>query len=282
MAGNDTTETTGQQQPPQSLPATQTEKKSAMELLLTANADKLGQLLPVVNGKPVMTADKLMRIAISAVRKSDPLKKALATQNGQLTFINALADAATLGLEVCTAKQEAFLIPYKDDVTLVIGYQGMISLAARCGIKITCVDSIRERDTVSVMRGNCPKLTHTYDVMRMAQRGDIRACYCCWDLADGTNGFHIMSIEELQALQAVQLEQLKRRGANVDRSPWASNPEAMFWKTTIRRGMKFVPKNTPEAAQLAAAIEYDDREEYTAGPTVTVPSRRVDMSEMGE
>ena len=49
------------------------------------------------------------------------------------SLMSAIVKASQLGLEVGSAMGHAYLVPYKTEATLIIGYRGMLALARRSG-----------------------------------------------------------------------------------------------------------------------------------------------------
>src|SRR5574343_362864 len=74
-----------------------------------------------------MNADRVARIAMTVYRSNPAFQKC-----DPMSFIASLMTATQLGLEVGILGQ-AYLIPYKDQVTFVPGWQGLVDLVSRAG-----------------------------------------------------------------------------------------------------------------------------------------------------
>ena len=69
-----------------------------------------------------MDADRFTRLALTTLRKTPQLQ-----QCAPESFIGALLTASALGLEP-DVNGECYLVPYKRECTLIVGYQGIAKM----------------------------------------------------------------------------------------------------------------------------------------------------------
>jgi recombination protein RecT len=194
-----------------------------------------------------MNADRVTRLALTTVRKSvveaakrGDVTKSLAYCSPE-SFAGSLLTAAALGLEP-DVNAEAYLVPYRGECTLIVGYQGLVKLFYQHPLAkhLEC-DTVRERDQFDYAKGTAPFLTHK---PALGDRGEIIAYYGAATLTTGAVSFVVLTPEEVKAL---------RRGKE---GPSGDIPDPMRWmekKTAIRQLFKLLPKST--TLQVALAVD---------------------------
>lgn len=193
-----------------------------------------------------ISAERIARIALTAVRANPAL--ALCTPQ---SFLGSLLQASQLGLEVNTPLGQAYLIPYKDVCTLVIGYQGMLDLARRSGmVKAIYAHPVFEGDTFDYELGLEPKLKHK----PTDTPGPLTHVYAVARLADGEPIFTVLTRADVETYRA--------RSRAKDNGPWVTDYTAMCLKTAIRRIWRWLPKSAEQAT--VAAVDDSDREHSQA------------------
>jgi recombination protein RecT len=207
-------------------------------------APELGRALP-----QHMNADRLTRIALTLVRQSEVVTQKEGKPENSLaactpeSFAGALLTAAALGLEP-GVNQEAYLVPYKGECTLIVGYQGMAKLFWQHPLaKHLDAHAVHEKDTFDYAYGLAQYLRHK---PATGDRGKITHYYAVAELSTGASRFVVLTAEEVKAL----------RGGKV--GPSGRVPDPMHWmerKTAIRQLFKLLPKS----AELAAALAVDEQ-----------------------
>jgi recombination protein RecT len=210
-----------------------------------------------------MTPDRMVRLAVSAVRTTRHLDKCTVP-----SFAGAIMACSTLGLEPNTPLGHAYLIPFKNnkkggiyECQLIVGYKGLTELMYRSGIvaSVKC-NAVFEGDEFSYELGLHPdiihrphseagrcdpnKLTHVYPVVQLREKG----LEPIWDV-----------------LSRDQIEQRRRRSRASGSGPWVTDYEAMAKKTGIRSIATWVPSSAERTAPLAAAIGYEEANERGQG-----------------
>lgn len=215
-----------------------------------------------------ISAERIARIALTAVRSNPALAKC-----SPQSFLGSLLQASQLGLEVNTPLGHAYLIPYGEVATLVIGYQGMLDLSRRSGmVKAIYAHPVFEGDTFEYELGLEPKLVHKPG----AKRGQLTHVYAVARLTDGEPIFTV--------LDRADVERYRARSRASKSGPWVTDFDAMAMKTAVRRLFRWLPKSAEQAsaAALDEASEHDQSqaEYYTpevVGILETIPDEPAPM-----
>jgi recombination protein RecT len=187
-----------------------------------------------------MTSDRMARICTTEFRKTPALLKC-----NPKSLFGAVIQAAQLGLEPGSALGHCYLIPYKQDVQLQIGYKGMLDLARRSGnINSISARSVRANDDFTYSFGLEDKLEHT---PASGDRGDITHFYAVAKLRDGGSQFEVLERHEVDAIR--DGSQAGKRG------PWVTHYEEMGKKTAIRRLFKYLPVSI----EIQSAVAIDEQ-----------------------
>lgn len=196
-----------------------------------------------------MDADRIARLALTVVRQSDiEARKARKPENSLAncspeSFAGALLTSAALGLEP-GVNGEAYLVPYKGEATLIVGYQGMAKLFWQHPMaKHLDAHAVHERDEFDYAYGLAQYLRHK---PATGERGKITHYYAVAELSSGASAFVVLTAEEVKRL----------RGGKVGPSGQIKDP--MNWmerKTALRQLVKLLPKSTA----LQAAITVDEQ-----------------------
>lgn len=187
----------------------------------------------------VMTPERFVRVVLTVLRKNQDLMSC-----NRESFLGSMMTAAQLGLEVDPALGQAYLVPYKRECTLQIGYKGYIELAARGGILMESRE-VRENDDFDFDLGSEPYLHHKWKLGD--DRGAIIGYYGKATFRDGRPKFHIMDLADIE-------KRKNRSQVRSDKGPWKTDPEAMSRKTVIRAMIPQIPLTT----ELGRALEVDE------------------------
>lgn len=204
-----------------------------------------------------MTADRLARIALTEVRKVPKL-----AQCDQTSFLGAIMQCASLGLEPGGALGHAYLLPFdknkkvdgrwvkdRTEVQLIVGYRGMIDLARRSGqIQSLEARAVFAKDEFEVELGLDSTIVHK-PAWDEADRGPLTFVYAIAKLKDGGVQFDVMSRTEIEKVRA----QSKAK----DNGPWVSHFDEMAKKTVIRRLFKYLPVSI----EIQRAVGLDEQAE---------------------
>ncbi len=194
-----------------------------------------------------LTADRMARVAMTEIRKTPALLKCRPE-----SLFGAIIQTAQLGLEPGNAMGHAYLVPYGQDVQLIMGYRGMIDLARRSG-QIVSIEAhaVYEGDTFECTFGLNSDLRHVpdWENPNRTDASKLRFVYAVAKLKDGGTQFEVMSRAEVEAIRA--------RSKAGRSGPWVTDFAQMAIKTVIRRLFKYLPVSI----EMQQAISLDERAE---------------------
>jgi len=159
------------------------------------------------------------------------------------SLFGGVIQVAQLGLELGGPAGQAYLIPFKGEATLCIGYRGFITLAHRAGVKRFTPRIVRQGDTFQLEYGSHQKLNH---VPNLTSPGEPIGYYAV--VETGTGGI------DFEYLTRDQAEQHKARYALSKSGPWLTNFDEMALKTAIRK----LAKRVPLSVEWVAAAGLDE------------------------
>ncbi len=221
------------------VPAAQA-KKDLASLLSSPNVQKqFAMALPRVG----ITPERMTRFALTALNRTPALLK-----TAPQTFLGCIVQSAQLGLDPSGITGEAYLVPYKDVCTFIIGWRGLLKLARRSG-KVTEASAhvVYEKDVFSYEYGLDSSLVHKPSTDK--DPGKIIFAYAYAKFADGGRAFEVMTREQIDSVRASS-----KASSN---GPWVSHFPEMARKTVFRRLAKWLPLEPEDyrAVELAAQEE---------------------------
>jgi recombination protein RecT len=204
--------------------------------LLERQRPEIEKALPTI-----LDAERFTRLVLTELRRSPKLLECKPE-----SLLAAMMLSAQLGLEPGPLGL-VYLIPFKAEVTFIIGYKGMIALAQRSGqLKDIVARTVYEGDQFSYSYGIRDHLTHVPALP--AERGERRCWYAVARLVGGGNVMHVMHPDEVE-------ERRKRSPAGRrNEGPWATDYDAMARKTVIRSMAPFLPL----AGSFGRALQVDE------------------------
>jgi phage RecT family recombinase len=202
-----------------------------------------------------LTVDRLLKVALNSVSKSDKLKAC-----SMASILQCVVTCAELGLEPGGALGGAYLVPYKGVATLIIGYRGYVDLMRRSGM-ISTIKAIvvHQNDRFSYSEGIDTELNHAPTIE--GDPGKLRFVYCVIKLKDGGIQVAVMSKAEIDVI----CNEALRKAFKPEESPWTKHYEEMAKKTVIRRAAKLAPMSS----EIAKAMEAEDEDDFIDGEVVT-------------
>lgn len=212
--------------------ATQQKPATLMDFVV-AFKDEIAQALP-----RQISADRMVRIVITALRRDANLRNCT-----KESFLGALMTAAQLGLEVNTPAGEAYLIAYKQECTLVLGYQGIVKLFwQHPQAKHIDAQAVYDGDDFDYAYGLDPFLKHK--PAPDGRRGDrVTHYYAVATLQGGGSAFVVLSPDQVKALRQGKV------------GPKGDIADPMLWmerKTALKQMLKLLPKTVELQAALVA------------------------------
>lgn len=223
--------------------------------LLERAKPKLAEVLP-----RHLSADRLVRVTIACINKTPTLLECT-----KESLLNAVMQAAQLGLEPTGVLGSAYLVPYnvqvkdengkgtgkwKKEAQLIPGYRGLIDLARRSG-QIESIEAhvVHANDRFQCRYGLEPTLEH--EPAWQGDPGPVIAAYAVAKLKDGGKQIEVMTRAQLDKIKGGTQSKGKY-------GPWQDHEEEMQRKTVVRRIAKYLPL-TPELADALSAIEDVER-----------------------
>jgi len=201
-----------------------------------------------------VSADRLARVVLNCVARTPALRNCT-----MLSIYRAAMMAAELGLDPGSALGECYLMPYKDQCQLLVGFRGLITLARRSGeVETVQAWAVYEDDEFHVHLGTRPEIVHNprFDGDRDPSR--ITHVYAVAKLRNTeTPMFDVMTRAEVELVR-----KRSRAGAS---GPWETDWAEMARKTVVRRLAKYLPMSVEMAK--AVALESADGEAYTPSMT---------------
>ena len=166
----------------------------------------------------------------------------------------AALNAAYLGLQFGKSLGHAFLIPFKGEVTLVIGYKGFRHLAFQTGFLKTLHPEVvcRGEEFTQWVDENGPHFKHVPAAERNPDRDNITHAYVVYAAMDGGKGVKIVPRSELNR-------------SDKQRDVWKSDYRSMCLKTAILKASKEW-NTTSRLAHAVALDEQTERDEPQALP----------------
>lgn len=167
------------------------------------------------------------------------------------SVISAFMTCAEYELYPSSASGEAYVLPYKGEAQFQLGYQGVITLLYRAGMKNITAEIVYEKDDFEYQAGLTPKLIHRPNVFQ--KRGEAIGVYAVATLPSGETQFKVLGKDDIMKFK----EFSKSKGSEY--SPWnpKNDPELSMWKkTAIKQLAKFLPKNSA----VYEAFEKDNKD----------------------
>ena len=201
-------------------------------------------------------------VAASEVQKNKRLQECSIE-----SILESVKQACYLGLEPSSVTGEAYLVPYGNRCTLVIGYKGQLELMYRGG-HVTSVWAYpiyeSELPKLDIQLGTKPHVKHNPNLS--ASRGELVAVYACAEIPNSDQvKFDFMTREECDRIRS------KSAGAHSKSHAWNTDYEAMCLKSVIKKMSKTISKKqNVHAERLSyASVAAEDTGE---GQTITLGS----------
>lgn len=184
-------------------------------------------------------AGRLARLCLTEFKRTPKLLDCTSE-----SLLGGVMEAAQLGLDIGT-RGHAWLIPYKQTATLIIGYRGMLDLAWRSE-KIASVyaHEVCDGDAFEYAFGSEQFIRHT--PAPKSERGDITHAYAGCETTMGGKLMDVMTRDDI--------EEIRNRQRKQNSGPWVTDYPQMCCKTALRRMLKLAPCST----ELQRAISIDE------------------------
>ena len=192
-----------------------------------------------------VSAERLGRLVNTAVRKNEKL-----LQCSYRSLFGAVIEAAQLGLDIGT-RGHSWLVPFKGEATLIIGYRGMVDLAYRSErVRSINAKAVYGGDTFTFEFGTSPAIAHVPIAACDRENDGVPThAYAVIETTYGGTLMDVMPIEDI--------ERIRERSRSKSKGPWVTDYDEMCKKTVLRRLFKLAPCST----ELQRAVTLDDQAE---------------------
>lgn len=212
--------------------AQQEQKPPTLAQLIQQMKPEIAKALP-----SHMSPERMARIATTVLRQTPQLARCTPE-----SFLGALLTASQLGLEPGPLG-EAYFVPYKNAVTFIPGYRGLVKLARNSGQVIDLWAEIAyENDHFKWTLGLHRDITHE---VAAGERGKPTHVYAAAQLRDGGTPFVVMTVAQVEAIRS--------RSMAKNNGPWVTDWEAMAKKTAVKQLAKWLPLSS----EFSAAVVND-------------------------
>lgn len=231
--------------------------------------DSLGEYLKANRGKVTSALNDSIDFERFAIVAMNTLRRTPAlAQCSPASVVDAVNRCAELGLEPGGPLGHAYLVPYKSECQLILGYRGLVHLMFRSGgLKDIQAHVVCENDKFVGQFGTEPKVEHS---ISFGKRGKVIGAYAVLRFTNGGQYIEVMSLEELEATRA---------SSRAKSGPWFEWTNEMYRKTVAKRASKWGP--TGDGLTMAKAADYDDDRpdfiEGTSKPAQSAPELPSDI-----
>lgn len=238
-------------------------RANTVKSLLAAHREEFAKVLP-----KHLTVERLFSVAVSCIARTPTLMQCTTE-----SLLRCIKQAAELGLEPGGPLGHAYLVPFKDVCTLVVGYRGKIQLARNATSGLSQIEAhvVHAKDRFEYVLGMHPKLEHAPSLD--ASPGAPIAAYCVARLKDGGIHVEVMTWAEIQRVRA-----RSRSGQN---GPWVTDEEEMAKKTVVNRASKWLPADETQSREAEIEAESEgwlDRQQAPALPSVNEALEVIEQS----
>ena len=188
---------------------------------------------------------KFLSSVISAVQRTPALLDCEPT-----SVINSFMVMAQLELMPSDVSGEAYVLPYKNVAQFQLGYQGLVTLFYRAGVRSIVAEIVYKNDSFKYVNG---VIEHSPDIFS-DDRGQAIGAYVIVETQQGGKISKVMNRKQIMEIGKKFSKSFKS-----DFTPWKENndPELWMWKKTV---LKQVAKLVPKNETIFKAIAEDNKE----------------------
>lgn len=192
---------------------------------------------------------KFLSSVVSSVQRTPELLNCEAS-----SVINSFMVMAQLELMPSDVSGEAYVLPYKGKAQFQLGYQGLVTLFYRAGVKSITAEIVYEKDKFNYLNG---VIEHNPDVFA-EDRGKPIGSYVIVETQQGGKISKVMKKSDI-----IDIGKKFSKSFNTSFTPWKeeNDPELWMWKKTV---LKQVAKLVPKNETIYKAIDEDNKESNIA------------------
>lgn len=181
------------------------------------------------------------------------------------SILNCAATFAGLGLMPDGVSQQAFMLPFKDTATPVVGKQGYVTLGDRAGRTIKG-NVVREGDEFDYMEGSTEYVKHK----RLAPLGSrITHAWAVMTAPNRTPVVQVVPIDQL--IEIMKKSPAVKFGSDTPYNDLVIGRPAMFEKSAVRKLRTSIP--LVQGGQFLVADHVEGRFEQTERPHYLLPGQ---------
>ena len=179
----------------------------------------------------------------------------------QKSIMLSALQAAQWGMLPNTPLEHCWLVPFKGEAKLLVGYRGQIYVAARSGaVRDVFAAVVYPEDGFQYRLGTNPEIVHE-PALTKKNTSDYVAVYAVALLPNGERTFEVMTREEIE-----RIKKLSRYSGSAD-SPWVLHEDEMRKKSVIHRLFKRIPMSFHGDTSLQAALAAELVEPHINDPS---------------
>src|SRR6267142_229648 len=191
--------------------------------------------------------DRMVRLALTMLKKNDRLQKC-----SPISVMACVVEIAQLGLEPEGVLGHAYMVPFGNQCTLIVGYRGLIHMMYQSVVVTEVSAEIGRRgDKFQRVLGTERQLVHVPDPIpeKDEEKNWIGAYAVARFLNNQTAFEYLEKVKIYHARSRSRGYQSYMKG-DAKSTPWISDPEEMWKKTPIRRLAKRMPTSTSDKRPL--------------------------------
>jgi recombination protein RecT len=191
----------------------------------------------------IITPERFVAVALTSLSRNPQLM--VCTPQ---SLFRCMVQAAMVGLEVDSGLGHAYLVPFKQECTLILGYRGLVQLMHRSAtVRSISAQVVRDGDEFSYNFGLEPTLRHVPAVVPADEEfagQKVTYAYVVITYTDGMKQFDVMHRKEIDKVRA-----RSRAGHS---GPWVTDYPEMAKKTVLRRLAKLAPMSVQDQRVVIA------------------------------
>src|SRR6267142_1614033 len=211
--------------------------------------------------------DRMVRLALTMLKKNDRLQKC-----SPISVMACVVEIAQLGLEPEGVLGHAYMVPFGDQCTLIVGYRGFMHLMYQSGI-VTEISAeiVRRPDKWQRVLGTQRGLLHEpAPIPEKDEEKNWIGAYAVAGFLHGKTAFEYLEKVKIYQARARSRGYQQYVKGDAKSTPWVTDPEEMWKKTPIRRLAKRMPMSTSDRrGELLRAVMLD---EYGERKNLLIPT----------
>lgn len=231
--------------------------QDGIQALLRNNWDRIAAVMP-----KHMTSERLFQLSLSAINQTPKLAACTPA-----SLLSCVMKCSALGLEPSAVDGlgRAYILPYGNQATFLIGYKGLIDLARRSG-------QLKSIHAQAVYEGDEFDMWEDEDGQHFTFRPTRNVPHDPAHLTDVYVSAHLMDGGRvIERMTKAEVEAIRNRSRAKNNGPWKTDYEAMALKTVIRRAAKYLPMST-QAQEAVAADEQTPDYSGVLNPVIDMPA----------